>query len=325
MVGIQGKETAVGTQGRDQARRKHIAVTLLLVPALVAAACAGESDSSSAESHFLQELAREEYPEADPPAMPPMLRWDFSNTEVHAYAFEQQVRNQFDIQTAFEGESGDGEQSLLAKGSLLIKSQGDGTANLVLEDVKMSMKMHLGEEEKPGTMEQTIPPVVVQGMNEDGSGSFGCSSQDVLLQLLFPLPTKPLKVGEFVDVPAQMPFNVWGSLLQVEGRSRITLTRYVRIGKRTCAQLDVDIDISDLNVPSELEGEYGCSAKGASVFYFDVAGRRFVSGTVAVLMQITVDAPLPKMSIPGEEVPDMPERSKMSMAGDNLIRVSLKE
>lgn len=315
----------MGTQCINRARREALGAALLLVLGLQTSSHAGESSSANGTSRFLHELKKEKYTEAKPAGLPTVFRWDFSNREVYTYTFEQRVRNQFHIEGAFEGESGDGEQSLLAKGSLLIKSQGDGTANLVLEDVKMSMKMHLGEEEKPGTMEQTIPPVVVQGMNEDGSGSFGCSSQDVLLQLLFPLPTKPLKVGEFVDVPAQMPFNVWGSLLQVEGRSRITLTRYVRIGKRTCAQLDVDIDISDLNVPSELEGEYGCSAKGASVFYFDVAGRRFVSGTVAVLMQITVDAPLPKMSIPGEEVPDMPERSKIAMAGDNLIRVSLKE
>ncbi|GAG75554.1 unnamed protein product, partial [marine sediment metagenome] len=123
-----------------------------------------------------------------------------------------------------------------------------------------------------------------------------------------PLPSKTLNVGEAVDVPTQMPFNAMGSRLYVKGRLRITLRRYVKIADRTCAQFDVDIDISDLKVPPELEGEYRCSTKGASVFYFDVSKRRFVSGTTAVQAGLSIDAPAPKIKIPGVEVPDMPER-----------------
>jgi len=169
-------------------------------------------------------------------------------------------------------------------------------------------------------------PIVVQGMKEDGSGSFGDTSQDMFLKMLFPLPTKALKVGESVDVPAQRPFNVMGSLLQVKGRFRITLRRYVKMGTRTCAQLDIDTDISDLKVPSELKGEYKCSAKGTAVLYFDVANRSFVSGTIALIIQLSVDSPRPEMKISGEDAPDnMPKRSKMSMASDNLVRVTLQE
>ena len=174
-------------------------------------------------------------------------------------------------------------------------------------------------------MTHTAPPLVVQGMKEDGSGSFGDSSQDMFLKMLFPLPTKPLKVGETVDVPARMPFNAMGSVLQVKGRFRITLGRYVKIGKRSCAELDVDLDISELKVPSELKGEYKCAMKGKSVFYYDVANRSFVSGTIAVLMQFSIDAPMPRMKISGQDAPDTPERQKMSMIGDNLISVKLKE
>jgi hypothetical protein len=213
---------------------------------------------------------------------------------------------------------------MTAKGLLLIKSQGDSTAELVLKDIKTSMKMDVGEDE-PKTMEQKMPPLVVQGMKEDGSGSFGNSSQDMLLKMLFPLPPKPTKVGESVDVPAQMPFNAMGSILQVTGRSRITLNRYVKIGDRPCAQLDVDTDISKIKVPTELKGEYKCSTKGKSVFYFDIANRTFVSGTIAMIMQFSIDAPTPQMNIPGEDTSDIPKRSKMSMVSDNLIKVKLKE
>jgi hypothetical protein len=186
------------------------------------------------------------------------------------------------------------------------------------------MEMNMGED-TPKTMVQQMPPFVVQGMQEDGSGSYGDTSQDMLLKMLFPLPPENLKMGDTVDVPAQMPFNAMGSLLHATGRSRITLTRYVKIDERTCAQFDVETDISELKVPNELEGEYKCTTRGTSRFYFDPETRSFVSGTIAMLMQFSIDAPMPRMQISGEEAPDMPKRSKIAMSNDNLIKVKLSQ
>ncbi len=276
-------------------------------------------------SRFLPEIKKEKYKKVDPPLAAPVFRWDFSNARVlHTYAYEQEVRGETDMGVSSSGKSGAMKQNMSAKGVLLVKSQGDSTAELVPKDTKMSAKMDFGKDD-PKTMEQQMPPFVVQGMKEDGSGSFGNSSQDMFLKMLFPLPSKSLKVGESVDVPAQMPFNAMGSVLRVTGRSRITLTQYVRIGQRTCAQLDVDTDISTLKIPTELKGEYECSSKGTSVFYFDVKDRSFVSGTIAFLIQFSIDAPMPQMKISGEEAPDMHKRLKMSMVSDNLIKVKLKK
>ncbi|MDM8526344.1 hypothetical protein QUF80_23440 [Desulfococcaceae bacterium HSG8] len=275
-------------------------------------------------SRFLSEIEKEKYKKTDPPSTDPVFRWDFSTTKnLYTYIYEQEIQSKTDM-GSLGGKSADMEQEMSAKGVLLVKSQGDSTAELVLRDMKMKMKMDIGKDE-PKTMEQEMPPFVMQGMKEDGTGPFGNSSQDMLLRMLFPLPPKPIKIGESVDVPAQMPFNAMGSLLQVTGHSRITLTRYVKTGGRTCAQLDVDTDISHLKVPTELKGEYKCSSKGTSVFYFDVASRSFVAGTIALIMQLSIDAPMPQMKISGENTPDMPKRSKMSMMSDNLIRVKLKE
>jgi len=99
----------------------------------------------------------------------------------------------------------------------------------------------------------------------------------------------------------------------------------VRIGNRTCAQFDVEMDTSDLKVPAELKGEYTCSGKGSAVYFFDVRDRIFVSGTTAFLMQFHVDAPVPKMTIKGEMPKNLPERMKMVMKSDNYIRISLQE
>lgn len=287
--------------------------------------CASKTNSSVTESQFEKEVRNVRYKKVNPPLMVPVFRWDFSKTKVvHTYVYEQEVRSKTDIESSFGQKPGSMEQAMLVEGALLIKSQGDKTAEMVLKDLKMSMKMDMG---KAGhkTIEQQMPPIIVQGLKEDGSGLFGNSSQNVLLKMLFPLPKKEIKLGDTVDIPLQKPFNAMGSILQVTGRSRITLTQYVSIGKRTCAQLNVVTDISKLKVPKELKGEYRYSTKGTSVFYFDIVSRSFVSGTIAMLTQFSIDAPMPKMGISGEDSPDRPKRSKMSMKSDNLIRVKLNE
>lgn len=274
-------------------------------------------------SNFAKEVSKETYKQTNPPSKTPVFRWDFSKAQVeYNYIYEQQVQGKASMESL--GGKPDTGQEMSAKGTLLIKSQGDKTADFVLKDVLMTMKMYVGEK-KPETMEQHLPPLVMQGIKEDGSGSFGDSSQDMLLKMLFPLPPQSLKVGESVNIPAQMPFNAMGSVLHVKGRSRITLSRYVKIGNRTCAQFDVDTDISDLRIPPELKGDYKCFAKGTSVFYFDIANRAFVSGVVALIMQFSIDAPMPEMKITGENSVALPKTAKMSMTSDNLIKVRLKE
>jgi len=322
-------------QGHKTIQKFAMLTLLTALAALVLLSCGRNEDDTeststlreltfSNQSQFLKELEIESYRDAEALETPPVFQWNFSKKQIYSYTYEQKVRNKTNMD-AFSKTSQDTEQTMTGKGELLIKSQGDHTANLVLKDMKMKMEMNLSEEGGPKTMEQTAPQMVIQGMKEDGSLSLCNSSQEMLLRMLFPLPSKGLKVGESVDVPAYMPFNAMGSLLQVKGRSRITLTKYVKIGGHTCAQFDTDIDISELNLPSELKGDYSCSEKGASRFYFDIAKRRFISGSIAIMMQFSIDAPMPQMRVGGEKTPDMPKRAQMSMVSDNLIRVAIKE
>ena len=314
------------TRSRWKMRSAALVIATLFGLGLSATPHTEETETPGAVSRFAGEVTRETYPETDAPATPPVFRWDFSSPDVvHTYSYEQEVRTTSDMGLSVGDAPGTLDQTMSSTGVLLVRSRGSGTGELVLKDVKVRMESDAGGDDGSRSMEQTIPPIVVQGLKEDGSGAFGDNPQDMFLKMLFHLPSKALRVGESVDVPAQMPFNAMGSVLQVKGRFRITLTRYVRIAENRCAQLDVDTDISQLNVPPELQGEYRCSLRGTSVFYFDVQHRRFQSGTTAVVMQAFIDAPMPKMAIPGEAMPDLPERSKLSMVSDNLIRVQLQE
>lgn len=297
-------------------------IAMLALIGMIAVSCSSETSAPDQRIEFAVELREDELEETDPPLEAPVFRWDFSAPDlVHSYSLEQEMRSKIDF-GGFIDHDDESKDETKVSALMLITSKGDGTADLVLKDMKFIMATDMDEEDFH-FMEQ-LPPIVLQGMNEDSSGSFRDASQDALLTMIFPLPPEPIKIGESVDFPAQIPFfDATGSILEATGRTRMTLTRYVMIGERVCAQFDVDTDISHLDIPEELDGEYSCSVKAQSVFYFDVANRVFVAGTIAANMQFSFDVQMPEILIPEEDFPDVQERLRMSMELDGLIRLRL--
>ena len=258
---------------------------------------------------------------------PALLRWDFGRKEVYAYAYSQKsIMTSIMSEGAGGGDRNEPGMITEVKGKMSLKSEGDRTARLVMEDLMMSMQFETSEREEPKTMDSEAPPMVIQGVQEDGTMKLGSSSQEMLLKMLFPIPSSPLRVGESVSSPRAVPFNAMGSLLEVTGSSVTTLTGYVGLDGKTCARLETVIDISNLNVPQELEGTYKCQVKGKSVFFFDIQGKRFLSGRVALIMGMRVKAPMPRMHLPSEaEDVDLPETISMSMDNDTFISVDYVE
>jgi hypothetical protein len=219
-------------------------------------------------------------------------------------------------------------QNMTGAGILSYKSERDNTARFVLENIVLKSEHSAeGSETSPKTMEMKSPPMVIQGVKEDGNLSIPSSSQTLLLKLLFPLPAQPMKVSDTILNEANMPFNAMGSLLYVKGHSKITLTKYVEINGHKCAKFTSDIDISKMDIPPEMEGKYMALAKGKSVFYFDVDNRKFIVGKLALLMAMDIEAKSPKMNFPDdkENSEKMPETIKMAMNSDNLITLSIIE
>jgi hypothetical protein len=218
-------------------------------------------------------------------------------------------------------------QTLDGTALLLIRSAGDQTGSMILKDMQgtMSAAGRPGQPPLKRTLPK-IPPIVIQGFQEDGklSAEMRGNPQEALMRVLFPLPPKPLKVGESVDLPMRMPFNVMGTQLFATGRCRAKLTGYVDIAGHTCARLEGDIDISDLKVPQELRGKYRFTSKGKSVMYFDVPGRRFARVDLALKMSAQVEAPSPAGAVAaqgGPQLKGMPKTLRMAMDSDNLIEL----
>jgi len=311
-------------------------VSLLLVgqftdfkgPNLVCADTSKPLAPLPATSSFIDQIDEAPYYSVEAPTQPPLLRWDFSGKRVYSYSYSQKISSIGHFYTELEGDdTPEPATTSELKGKMFLKSEGDRTARLVLEDLKVIMELDIPESEEPKQMESQAPPMVIQGVQEDGTMKLGGTAQEILLKTLFPIPPTALKVGESVSVPATMPFNAMGSALYVTGTSVTTLTDYVALYGRTCAKLETIIDISTLKVPEELKGTYRCQVRGKSVFFFDVQGKRFLSGRVALIMGMRVEAPMPKMSFPSEaeDAADLPETVRMSMDNDNFISVDYVE
>ena len=274
-------------------------------------------------SAFLDQIDFNNYPSLASPDSAPLLRWDFSGTKVYPYNFSQTMIMMSEMDDMFGNGNGMiSTQNMEGYGRLSLKSEGDHVARLVINDLTIRTEMNSPDSNEPKVMNQQAPPIIIQGIEEDGRMKSGDSSQDLLLKTLFPLPPSPLKIGDSVSVPAQMPFNAMGSLLYVTGHSKIELMDYVQINGRTCAKLKTDIDISNLKVPEEMEGNFKCHVKGRSIFYFNIEDRYFSSGRVALLMSIRVEAPTPKMDFPQDNNKiRIPETITMAMDSDNFLSV----
>jgi hypothetical protein len=280
-------------------------------------------------SSFLDKIDNQQYEEIHAPEGATLFRWDFSEKKEYSYNFNQKVTTQ-NLMNSFGpgGKDTVSAQNMTGNGILSYKSKGDKTARFVLENLIIKSEHSVeGSETSPKTMEMKSPPMIIQGVKEDGNLSIPSSSQTLLLKLLFPLPAQQMKVSETIQNEANMPFNAMGSLLYVKGHSKITLTKYVEINGQKCAKFTSDIDISKMDIPPEMEDKYVALARGKSVFYFDVDNRKFVSGKLALLMVMDIEAKSPKMKFSDdkEKSEEMTETIKMAMNSDNLITLSIIE
>jgi len=268
-------------------------------------------------STFLDRIDEATYPAAPAPPEAPLLRWDFSDDALHAFDYYQEVVMQVQMMMMDEN----AENRMVGEGTVLLQSAGDRTAMFVMKDMNLQMTSSVdGQNQTLPPMPET-PPVRMPGVTEDGRMPGAESSAELLVRFLFPLPDKPLDVGQSADVPMSMPMGTTGGVLPVTGRMRITLDGYVTIDGQTCARLVTDTDISTIDVPKGMEGTYLFALKGKGVLYFDLDRRSFVSGTLALMMSMRVATPIPEAmrELAGDS--DVPDVMRMIADSDNLIRL----
>lgn len=289
--------------------------------------CGEDKESNNYEGIGLKDGIYEEYltrvestkhPQVEAGEQKYTLLWDFTHGPIE-YEYHQEVTNETKMSLMKEHSRDGVGQNLRASGKIFINPKENNTANLILKNMVVNHSMKMGVEDM--NISQEIPTMVIQGMRENGSVKLGDAERAQLVHLLFPLPDGPISIGETVSLPAQMPFNAMGSLLNVTGDSKVMLSKIVEINGVNCAQLDVTTRIDELSVPEELDGEYECKLISKSRYFFDIKNGVFIKGSTAAKMIMRVDAAMPKMQFKGSEDINIPDRNKMSMISLNYISV----
>lgn len=202
------------------------------------------------------------------------LIWDFNSENTYVYSFEQQT-NSINNWGGFI-EHIDTSESI-ARGELKVKSKGNDKADFVLV-------LRIEDD----AFKQEIPPrtIVVPDMDAHGQMDAKRRNADVMFDLLFPLPSKDLEIGESEQLEMQLPFNLMGSPLYVKGYNRL---EYIKDTAPNTALISSEFKIDNLDVPEEIEGEFVCSFSGKAEFEFNYKEHYFAASTIDLHVRMSSD------------------------------------
>lgn len=303
-----------GDEGATIGAMPYRVITLFLPLYVAFAALAGPK--SPEFPRFADAVDAEKYPSARAPEAVPVLHWRFNAKRDYRYKFQQTSAGR--VQRF--GSEGETDTKSTAAGDLIVRSQGDGSARLVLENVKVQTSFGVGKEARDLSQDQ--PTAVLGAMREDGTVESSAPAQQALVKLLFPLPPRTLGVGDSVDLPIDIPFNAMGSALPAKGRTRLTNAGWVLLGKRLCIEFRGDTTFDELSVPEEIAGKYRFAMMARSAFFFDPTEQRFVRGVIAISTLVDADVPVPASMQGLQKDQAGPQNFKMSMVSDDLVVIS---
>ncbi len=234
--------------------------------------------------------------------------WDFDTPKNYVYTFRQEIISKSNMMGM------DMKEHVIADGNLLIKAKSNKMADLVIKDLTMKMPAD-SLNSMPGLPTNTPPQtMVIQDMTDSGGFKQAPTDNQILFLTLFPLPDKNLQVGQQDAIPIKVPFNAFGSQLFVTGNGVITFVKTETKNGHNCAVLDDKIDISKIDIPKDLKGNYSCSFIGDGTYYFDMDNHYFISADIK--LKITMN-----LSGTDSTVMGMKMSGGMAMTSDNTYQV----
>ncbi|RYM34109.1 hypothetical protein ERX46_09115 [Brumimicrobium glaciale] len=204
--------------------------------------------------------------------------WDFSKEKIYVYSYTQAV----ETENKMSKSEATTKTFMTGKGNLNVQVKPNNLADLSLTNLKLSMIMFNKDGTPRDTMTNETAPTVAQDMRPNGS--FDEPNSNTLFNIVFPLPSIDLKEGQSDKIPMKIPFNANGSVLFSKGFNTLTFVGFKTIQDRKCAVLEGIIDISKLEKPEELKGEYKSATTGNASYYFDIDNHCYVGADIHIIM-----------------------------------------
>jgi hypothetical protein len=191
--------------------------------------------------------------------------WGFNSKNIYTYSFEQ-VTNSINL---WGDDIRDIDTSrVIGTGELKVKSKGNDKADFVL-----NLRI------EHDAFKEVNPPQTMVIPDIDTNGQFDSKRRNsvVMFELIFPLPSKDLKIGESEKLNLEIPFNLMGSPLYVKGYNEL---KYLKDTSPNTALIKSEFKIDELDVPKEIKGEFMCSFIGNAEIEFNYKEKHFKSSQV---------------------------------------------
>ena len=214
---------------------------------------------------------------------PSTFEWDFSKQKKFIYSYSHIMTGE----NKMNKNSQASQRYMTEIGNLNVKVKENDLAELSFSDIEVKMISYDEIGNPKDTLFQNRPTNVIQGMKPDIN--FTNTGFDIILRMLLPLPEKSMEIGESVQVLMQMPFNANGSQLLAKGQNTLTFTGFTEINGINCAVLEGQLDISNLEIPEELDGEYSCFTKGNATYYFNIEKGYYVGVDFQMITEFIID------------------------------------
>lgn len=207
-----------------------------------------------------------------------LIKWEFDNYKKLTYSYTQYVTTG---KSVFSGNN-DMPNQTLAKGLLTITVKDQENADIVIKDLIMTMFRvdSLGDTVK-FMSPQRMPEMFMQGLQENGDIEGGVNNQmQTLVHTFFPVMNTEASVGDSVDLKMMIPFNMYGSVLNVKGYNRVKLAE----SKNNIEKLTSVIDVTEYEIPEGVNAKYNCYMRGTTEYYFDSENQYFTNGESDFIM-----------------------------------------
>ena len=210
-----------------------------------------------------------------------VIRWKFQNFEKLTYKFTQktEISPMGGIFSAFGITN-------TATGKLTITPTSEGKADIVLEELNLGEMADLLTQNLKKENGQ-LPDMFVKGLKPDGTIEGEISEGMQLFYTgILPIPTKDLKVGESVKIPAQLPMNAFGSQIIMKGYQTLTLKSV----KENLYTFENDILINEYDVPEnaqqDVNQKHQHQIKGKGEYIFDIEKGYFTNAEIELKIKM---------------------------------------
>ena len=236
--------------------------------------------------------------------------WDFSKQKTFVYSFTQTVQ----VKDMSDKNNPPRKNKTVVIGKLKIEVKPEHKANLKMTDIKMNVIEYNLDGTSKDTLVQQMPGQSVADMNPDGS--FANSNHNILFDILFPLPKTDLSIGGTEALALEMPFTAEETALFIKGQNALTFSGYETYESKECAVLKGTIDVSELDLPEHIKGNYKSAATGEATYYFDLDNQYYVGAEIHLLMEALMDTP---------EGVEGSEANYFKMENDNYFKIKFDQ